>query len=477
MGAGLEAAEARLRARDPAGAAEALRAAITGGEALDPLRAVRLAQALGDVFTAVEVGRRHVAAAPDDAVRVLWLADLTAISGDVEGALAMADRAAGLDPGYAEARYYAGTYRAQLGDFEAAIALFREAAGLMPELTPAWEQIAPLKRFAPGDPDLAAMQALDARLAGAGPETRGPLLYALGKAYDDLGETGRAFDCVEMAGRLLGSVRPYDPRPYEALAARQRQGFDRAFIERQPRGSESERPIFVMGLPRSGTTLVEQVLTSHSAAAGGGEINLFRLASLGLGDATPQAIARWRGAGGDWARLGEDYLALLERRFGPGGRIVDKTLNNTLWLGAVHLALPRAPLVWVTREPADVAWSCFRNNFVYGQEWTYSLAHIARHMRAIEALHAHWRAVLGDALLTVPYEALVEDFDGWAGRILRHCGLEWEDQVRDFHASPRAVATASLAQVRQPISDRSIGAWRRYADRLGPFFEAYGDAG
>lgn len=472
MSATLDQAERRLRAGDAAGAAEAVRQAVANGEAGDLVRAVQLAQTLGDVFAAVEAGRRHLAAAPEDAVRVLWLADLVALSGDVDEALALAERSASLDPSYAEARYYAGTYKAQLGAFDEAIALFRQAAELKSTLTPAWEQIAPLKRFARGDADLAAMEALDARLGGAGAETRGPLLYALGKAYDDLDDPDRAFDCYERAGRLLSSVRPYDARPYEALAQRQ-QAFDRAFISRQQRGHPRDRPIFVTGLPRSGTTLVEQVLSSHSEVGGGAEVNLFRLAALGLGDTTPAGIDRWLAAGGSWDELGGDYLALLERRFGPGGRIVDKTMNNTLWLGAVHLALPSSPLIWVTRDPADVAWSCFRNNFVYGQEWTYSLAQIARHMRIIEGLHAHWEAVLGDALLTVPYEALVADFDGWTRRILDHCGLAWEDGVRDFHSRKRAVATASLAQVRQPIFDRSIGAWRRYETHMQPFFEAY----
>jgi len=164
----------------------------------------------------------------------------------------------------------------------------------------------------------------------------------------------------------------------------------------------------------------------------------------------------------------------LDERFGKAGRVVDKTLNHSRFLGLIAQVLPNARFIWLRRHPAGIAWSCFRTRFAKGVDWTRSLTDIARHFKGEDRLHAHWSAVLGDRLLTVPYEDLVSDPDTWMRRIIEHAGLDWEDGVRDFHKTDRAVTTASFAQVRKPMYSSSKEAWRRYETHLKPFFDEYG---
>jgi hypothetical protein len=209
----------------------------------------------------------------------------------------------------------------------------------------------------------------------------------------------------------------------------------------------------------------------------GAEVQVFRHAAMNIPGYTPSTVREvFSRPGGETlaGRIARSYLHLLDERFGKAGRVVDKSLSQTRFLGLIHQCLPNAKFIWLRRHPAGIAWSCFRTRFVRGADWTRSLEHIGRHFRGEDRLHAHWTKVLPPGtLLTVPYEELVADPDRWMRKILDHVGLPWEDQVRDFHKTDRAVTTASFAQVRKPLYSKSATAWKRYEDRLKPFFDAY----
>jgi tetratricopeptide (TPR) repeat protein len=479
----IEDAEARLRRGDRPGAAARVREIAMRGEELAELpwaRVAGMAQALGDYEVAVAGARRVFRFNPGDPVRALQLADLLGESGRTDEALALAEDVSAARPGDPAPHYFVGLFRAQLGDFDEAIARFRLAADLKPDLTAAWEQLSALKRFTPGDPDLDRMKGAVDALSQAGPDVVAPLLYALGKAYDDLDERERAFAAYAEGSRLMGARRPWNPQAFINYVDGVRAGFDRAFVERQTRSeTRDDRAIFVTGLPRSGTTLVEQMLAAHSGVKGGGELNLFRLASLPLGNYAPSTIEAAVGAMtrngmyDPWGQFGESYLGLLHERFGPEGRVVDKTLNHVSLLGAIHLALPGSPMVWVRRDPADTAWSCFRTRFVRGHEWSWSLENIAWYFHGVERLYQHWTGLFGDAVRPVQYETLVSDPESVIPGLLAHAGLSDEPGVRAFHAVERPVATASLAQVRKPLSGGAVGGWRRYEHEMAPFLETW----
>lgn len=440
----------------------------------------RLAAAVGEISLAVEAARRQVAAQPDDAAARLNLGQILAQNGRVAEA-----EAVGLDfvrdqPQNPAAWHFLGTCRAQLGRNAEAIADLRRAIaspGGQSGAAWAWLAIAGAKTFTADDPDVAAMQALLPTL-GRTPETRearSALQYALGKAWDDLGQVDAAFAAYAEGAAIVDAGRTVDPDETDAFVDEVIRGFDRARLAALPASAvDSDRPIFVFGLPRSGTTMIEQLLVSHDAVTDGAELNLFRTAAMPIRGFTPALVEAFGARSPDgFTAIGRAYLHLLDERFGPEGRVVDKTLNHSRYLGLIAHVLPKARFIWLRREPGAVAWSCFRTRFARGVDWSWSLSHMGRYFRGEDRLHAHWTEVLGEAVLTVPYEAFVSDPDPWIARILEHVGLPFQEGLKDFHKTERAVVTASFAQVRKPLYTTSRDAWRRYERHLQPFFEAY----
>ena len=322
-----------------------------------------------------------------------------------------------------------------------------------------------------GDRIIAAERGMEPAL----PTERAAHCYALGKVHAARSEHALAFAAFARGAQLLRSVVAYDRAKDRDEAAEAVHGYDAAAIDAlADRQSEATaRSIFVTGLPRSGTTLVEQILTSHSSVSDGAEIARLDLLATEIGGRSLAALSHHVEANGvtQAARLWHHWL---EERFPAPGRVVDKTVNTGRFLGLVAALLPEAPLIWVTRDPFDRAWSCFGTYFVWGNmPWSYDLEDIAYHFRLEDRLLAQWQPILGDRLLTVPLEALVADPDGWIRRILAHCGLTEEPQAFEPHRNRRPVATASMMQVRRPINRDGIGSAEPYRPLMRPFLEAY----
>ena len=439
----------------------------------------RLADTLGEYTLGLSAIRRHVAASPHDVNRRLEYADFLARNGRIEAA--METTRAFLPHTAADARLMLliGTCRAQLGQTELALEELRQCLALKPspaEAAAAWLAISDLKTFTAGDADVAAMETLRNDTT---PNTPSPLLYALAKAHDDLGDVDAAFAAYGQGAEKVRLQRRFVAGPSRSFVDSVIEGFTPETLARLPAsGLDSDRPIFVLGLPRSGTTLVEQILVSHSGVVNGDELGMFRTATMAVGGYSPAEVERFAArpdAGQAFAALGKAYLHLLEERFGPDGRVVDKTLNHTRMVGLIRHVLPNARFIWLRRDPGDTALSCFRSHFAAGVPWSWSLTDIGRHFADEDRLYAHWTGLFPDAILTVPYEELVADPNAWIDRILDHCGLPFEPQVRHFNLTQRAVTTTSGNQVRQPIYNRAIGGWKRYAEQMAPFFEAYGE--
>jgi len=299
--------------------------------------------------------------------------------------------------------------------------------------------------------------------------------YALGKLHHDRREYDRAFAAFARGAELLRAQTPYSRNGDQANANAAMSGFGAGTIEEWNRRQTqpTSRPIVVTGLPRSGTTLIEQILTSHSAVGDGGEVSLAHHVAVATGGTSGEAIAAHLGRGGSIEAMGALYLHLIEERFGADGRIVDKTIDNSRFLGLIAAALPEAPLIWMRRDPLDTAWSCFRTFFIHGVGWSYDLADIAAHFALEDRLVDFWQERLGDRLLVVPYPALVDGPEDWTRRILAHCDLPEEEQVHRFHETERVVATASALQVRRPINRSGIGVADPYREYLQPFVDAY----
>ncbi len=470
----LRQAAAALKARDREACAGRLAALIAArprlGEGWGPV--VRLAKAIGETGATLLAMRAFAAHAPDDPRRQIELAAMLAEFGRMEEALELGEAAAARWPASPVAQHFLGVALAHAGRLEAGAERLRRAIALGGAGAESWLMLCALKRFSPGDPDLAR---LTSALQGAGGRERATLLYAKGKALEDGGDVEGAFGAYNAGAELFRAAQPYDPAPARTLLEDTRAGFDQAFLARlRPSAAAGARAIFVLGPPRSGTTLVQEILAAHSRVGGGGELGLFRHAAMALADFKPASIAALDARGHEaWTAIARGYHDLLAQRFGPHGLIVDKTLSHAMTLGLIAHILPEARFIWLKRTPGAVAWSCFRTRFSQGMAWSWSLAEIGAHLRVLEGFHAHWRGVLGERLLSLDYEALVHAPDLWTKRLLAHAGLDDEEGTRRFHENARVVQTSSMAQVREPVHARAVDAWRAYEGKLAPFFERW----
>ncbi len=421
-------------------------------------------QGLGRLAEAETVLRQAVDAKPDHARAHVNLGNVLLDLGRVGEAVASLEHAGALDPANAKAAYNLGVALQYAGRMDRAAEALRRAVALRPAYADAHYALA---RQGAADAD-----AIGRALAeGAGGRERSTLLFALANALERQGDADGAFAALAEANALHRATLDFDIAAEEARLAAIAGTFRPALFERlKGAGDPSVRPIFVLGMPRSGTTLVEQILSANHEVEGLGEIDTLGRIAAGMRHADGALFPAWAAdlSADDCRALGRTYLAGLPPTPGKA-RITDKAIANLHYVGLIHLMLPNAPIVYVTRDPRDVGLSCFSTRFTSGPDYAYDLGEFARYWRACDALMAHWRKVLPEGrMLQIAYEDLVADLDGVVRRLITHCGLTWDAASLDFHASERPVRTASLAQVRRPIHPESVGRWRRFERHLQP---------
>lgn len=417
-------------------------------------------------------------AAPDDpAVRNLAAACLGLV-GDEARAVALYEALVADYPRQPRVWLNYGHALRTLGRRDEAVAAYKRCIDLAPELGEAYWGLANLKIAAVEDAHVASMRRL-AEAPGATVADRIHLNYALGKALEDRGEDAAAFACYAAGAAERKAEAGYDPEPLTRLAARTRAlATPDFFAARQGGGAPHPDPIFVLGLPRSGSTLVEQILASHSAVEGTMELPDIGLIARGLdagggGGAYPEALASLTAE--DRAGLGRLYLerTAAHRRLGRP-RFVDKMPNNFQHLALISLILPNAVIVDVRRHPLGCGFSCFKQHFAQGQAFSYDLGDLGRYYRDYLAMMRHMDEALPGRVHRVIYEDLVADTEAEVRRLLEACGLAFEPACLEFHRNPRAVRTVSSEQVRQPIFRDGVEQWRRFEPWLGPLKAALG---
>jgi len=388
-------------------------------------------------------------------------------------AVELLERAARNSP-YADVWNNLGTALKEVGRFDDALMAFDRASGLDPQSAASLFGLSEVKTFRDdADEHLKRMEAMAANRAALPLQQRIYLHFALGKAYDDLGRTDEAFAQWSNGNALKRESEFYDEAAALGLFGRVKEVFGKEFVSR-PRVSDEERtPIFVIGMPRSGTTLVEQIISTHPDVGAAGEISAMNDLVRRIGDFPESARAL---DDGGFARAGQDYVSKLRTHAPSAAQITDKTPSNMYMIGLIHLMLPNATVVHVRRDPVDTCFSCYSKLFTREMGQTYDLASLGRYYQAYHDLMRHWDEALPEGrLLSVRYEDVVADIEGQARRLLAHCGLPWDERVLAFHESGRAVSTASASQVRQPIYNTSVARWRRYEAHLGPLLETLGD--
>jgi len=419
---------------------------------------------LGRVAEATASFRRALELRPDYARAHLGLATALRLQWRAAEAEASARAVLAVHPDDVAALHLLGDLHVDRGDFAQAQELFQRARTLDADYAPVLCSIAAHRRMTADDS--AWLQAAEAVLAKPLPLAHEiGLRYALGKYHDDQRRYDEAFAEYRRANELSRRHEPaYDGTKLAQLIDDIIAHCDGEFVHRSRAGaSAADLPVFVIGMPRSGTSLIEQILASHPDVYGVGEVRFW--------DRAYESFARATADAGASALVGAagDYLEQLRTLAGPARRVVDKMPANFLYAGVIHAALPRARILHMLRDPLDTCLSIYFQNFFRLQAYANDLESLAHYYGEYRRIAAHWRAVLPPTtLLEVPYEALIEDQEYWTRRILEFIGLPWDPKCLDFHRTDRVVITASRWQVRQKISARSVGRWRNYEKFLAP---------
>jgi hypothetical protein len=332
-----------------------------------------------------------------------------------------------------------------------------------------------------GDAWLAGMEDFAREMESMRPTARMRLHFALAKAHDDLGDFGLAFHHMKEANALKRAQIAYDEAASLELFDRIRETFDATLIAAKSGGGDPDAsPIFILGMPRSGSTLVEQILASHLLVHGAGELPHLGEIVGGLRAQADPALAFPEIAQAtdlqDFATVGHQYATRLRQHSATAARITDKMPSNFCFVGLIHLALPNARIIHVTRDPLDTCLSCFSRLFSAEQNHTYDLAELGRFYRKYAELMAHWLRVLPEGrMLELRYEDVVGDLEGSARRMIAYCGLDWSESCLAFHETNRPVKTASASQVRRPIYKTAQNRSRHYHKHLAPLIAELGD--
>ncbi|WP_265569800.1 tetratricopeptide repeat-containing sulfotransferase family protein [Sphingomicrobium nitratireducens] len=444
----------------------------------DPLweQLVRDTQMLAEHDLALAMADRWVATiAPSNVIPFFVRAMTLARAGRSKEALAALDALPDDCPNAAANAYNKAVQARIEGDFERSASEFRRSIRANDTSGQAW-----LGLIETSDDEADARQLLERADLFEGhpnPGERAKYLNAVGQVHHRRGDPAAAFDAFSRSAATMDAIRSFDRDLDDKLCDEAIAFWTRERIEEARRALGDEptpRPLFVTGLPRTGSTLVEQILAAHSAVDGGEELNLFLQVGEQMGGLAVEDWQRWMAAHGSARPLRDLYLRLMGQRYPGTGRVVDKSLGASRYLGLQLSLFPDAPVVWVRRDPADCAWSVFRTMLPNGAHWSGSLEGVGHYFRNEDRLLDHWTAVAGDRILVVPYRDLVEEPERWIEAIGAHCGLAVEPQQASPHQVERRVTTASAAQVREPINRKGIGVSDPYRDMMGPFFKAYG---
>jgi tetratricopeptide (TPR) repeat protein len=353
------------------------------------------------------------------------------------------------------------------GRFEEAEATFRRVAELGPTMTNAWAALADTRKMTTADDDW--LKTAEAMANSAiRPLEEANLRFAIGKYSDDVHDFDKAFQNFKRGNELLKSLADdYDRKGRSRLIDESIRVYSSdAMPKVRAAGSPSAKPVFVVGMPRSGTSLAEQIIASHPAAYGAGELDFWAVLS-----AKDRAQARRTLDEPALSKVAEEYLSILEGFSGSASRAVDKAPVNSDFLGLIYSVFPNAHVIYMQRDPIDTCLSCYFQQFLTGtgMSFAFDLSDLVHYYREHQRIMAHWRAVLPPGfILEVPYVELVKDQETWSRRMLDFIGLEWDPRVLEFHTNKRQVTTASAWQVRQRVYKSSVARWRNYEKYIGP---------
>ena len=440
---------------------------------------VRVLKQLDRIDEAVECAAQVIVSNPRHALAHYLHASMLAIAARHDEAIAAYRESIRLRPDNPTAQVGLGHLLKTLGRQDEGIAAYREAIRLQPDFAEVYWSLANLKTFRFSAAEVADMER---RLAeeSLDEDARVHFMFTLGKAHEDACEFDRAFEYYDQASQTQRMRIAYDPVDTEVMHQRIREVFDAKLLAAAPAASRTPEavPIFIVGLPRSGSTLIEQILASHSQVEGTAELpDLARV----IGEITrrypdlkyPQAVARLDEE--QLRELGAMYLERTRRHRSGKPFFTDKMPNNFSGIGLIRLILPQAKIIDARRHPLDSCLGCFKQHFALGQSFSYDLIELGEFYLEYRRIMGHWHEVLPGQVLEMRYEDLIREQELQTRRLLEYCGLPWEEACLRFHETERPVRTASSEQVRQPLYASSVNHWHNFRVQLTPLIEVIGE--
>ena len=434
-----------------------------------------------DYAKAIHAYRKALKLAPKHGLSWNNLGSALEQQGDKEAALEAYNKAVALNSQHAEAQNNAGAIFSEQGKLDEARASFQAAIDAKPDFVEAHYNLSSLKTYKKDDPHLALLERVYAKRASLSDHARIRYCFAFGKALDDTGNYDRAFAAYEEGNRVQHALLPMDERNADAMVENIIKVFDREFFTKRSssltlplREGKRKTPIFIVGMPRSGTTLLEQILCSHASVYGAGELIdlsevISALTRANVGKPFTEGVAGLSIE--DMQRLGDEYVKRVWMLSPTSHYITDKMPANFFYLGLIHLALPHAKIIHSMRDPMDSCFSCYSRLFNDSMEFAYDQATLGRYYARYMTLMQHWHKVLpAGCILDLRYEDMVADTENQSRRVLEFVGLPWDANCLDFHKNDRLVKTASVAQVRKPIYKTSVARWKHFAKHLHPLY-------
>ncbi|MDK3159695.1 tetratricopeptide repeat protein [Kamptonema cortianum] len=416
---------------------------------------------------------------PDSAEAYMVLGQLMHETDHYDKAVDLLAKATSLDPDNGEVMNFYGVTLKSVGKLDEARECILKAINLNEKMFGAYANLNDIYTFTKDDPLFTRIETFMHNEVYESKRIL-PLHYAYAKALEDTGDYQRALDHYITGGQIKRGMLNYVEAETFGFFDRIRDTFPKDIFKKRPfAGIETEAPIFIVGMPRSGSTLVEQIISAHPEVHGAGEVKHISTALHTLRDRFP-SLSRYPELISEltdrqYTSFAEDYMKRISTHAGDAGRITDKLLTNYFYVGLIHLVFPKARIINTRRNPIDNCLSAFTKLFKDDMPHSYDLGELGRYYRKYEELMDHWNKVLPKgAMKTIVYEDVVKDTEGLARDLLAFLGLPWDDNCLKFHESSRPVKTASVAQVRKPIYTGSVERWRRYGPGLAPLIAALG---
>ncbi|MEX2961998.1 sulfotransferase [Microbulbifer sp. TYP-18] len=442
------------------------------------LSVARIAIMLGEFSIGKYLASSYISSEETFKDKIIEALSLLAECGDYTSALNYIQTKKYIENQTTKILHFTGTILQQLGQYKIAEKYLVKALDACDSLNgPTWLTLSAQIDFSNNELFFEKIINSENKIKKLNNEYQASYFYALGKALLDRNQFDSAFNKFNVASKLSNKLVPIKKQNEAEYIDKLILNYaDNTFLPDFQEVSVPKNPIFIIGLPRSGTTLLEQILVTHNEINTGGEFGGIRIATLHLGkasDISSQRIKQLNSTNTKLRTITQIYTHVTKERFNSYCGIVDKSINNIYYLGIIAAAFPKSPIIMIKRNPADVAWSCFRTCFNQGMAWSNSLHDIAEHFNNIDRLTTHWLNLIGNRVLEVSYENLIVDPLKEISAILMACGLEMDNNVLRFYENNRVITTSSTVQVRKPLYTSSIASHESVAHRMHDFFNVY----